>query len=108
MRTGVPVDELTYAAGVSKPTSGNSDTSKFIKEITSTATRATNLWVITSTQKQTIVKERITQEELEIFLEGDSNWKQGVYLYYSQGGGGDSNVSVSNLYLNCPHCIASV
>lgn len=39
LREQVPVEELTYAAGVSQRTSGNSDASKLIKEMTSTPTR---------------------------------------------------------------------
>ncbi|PZC74314.1 hypothetical protein B5X24_HaOG208006 [Helicoverpa armigera] len=73
----VPVEELTYAAGVSQRASGNRDASKLIKEITSTPTRATKFRkAITSAQKQIVVKKHTPEEALAIFVEGDFSRRQ--------------------------------
>ncbi|CAH1099302.1 unnamed protein product [Psylliodes chrysocephalus] len=72
LREQVPVEELTYAAGVSQRVSGHSDASKIIKEIIASPTRAAEIRkVITTVSKQTTVKKHTPAEALAIFVEGD-------------------------------------
>lgn len=77
LRAQIPVEELTFAACVSQGTSGNSDTSKIIKEITSTPTRAKKFRNIISTKKDHVVRKYTPQEALSLFVEGNftrSQW----------------------------------
>lgn len=73
----VPVEELTYAAGMSRHTSGNTDVAKVIKEITATPTRAKKYRkVFNSSLKKVTVKKFTPQEALTLFVEGDFTRKQ--------------------------------
>ncbi|CAH2109275.1 unnamed protein product [Euphydryas editha] len=77
LREQLPVEELTYAAGMSQRTSENSDASKLIKEMTSTPTRATKFRkVISSADKQIVVRKHTPEEALAIFVEGDFSRRQ--------------------------------
>lgn len=71
LRAQIPVEELTFAACVSQGTSGNSGTSKIIKEITSTPTRAKKFRNIISTKKDHVVRKYTPQEALSLFVEGN-------------------------------------
>lgn len=69
--------KLTYAAGVSQRTSGNTDVAKVIKEITATPTRAKKYRkVFNSSLKKVTVKKFTPQEALALFVEGDFTRKQ--------------------------------
>ncbi|CAH0551072.1 unnamed protein product [Brassicogethes aeneus] len=84
LREQIPVEELTYAAGVSQRTSGNTDASKIIKEIASISTRATEIRKsITSAQKQALVKKYTPQEALSIFVEGNFTRRQWEVIHIS-------------------------
>lgn len=77
LRAEVPVDELTYAASVSQGTSGKSDVSKIIKEITTTPTRAKKFRrVVLSAKTKHIVRKYTPQGALAIFVNGDFTRKQ--------------------------------
>lgn len=72
LRAQVPVNELTYAAGVSQGTSGNKAASKLIKEITSSPTRARKVRkILASTKKEVTVKKYTPQEALALYVNGD-------------------------------------
>lgn len=92
LRAQIPVEELTFAACVSQCTSGNLDTSKIIKEITSTPTRAKKFRNIISTKKDHVVRKYTPQEALSLFVEGNftrSQWnllqgeRKEIYPCYS-------------------------
>ncbi|KAF2894244.1 hypothetical protein ILUMI_11929 [Ignelater luminosus] len=80
LRKQVPVEQLVYAASVSQCTSGNTDASVIIKEITSIPTRATKsispYKSIIFKRKQVDVKKHTPQETLAIFVEGDFTTRQ--------------------------------
>ena len=77
LRKQVSVDELTYAARMSQHTSGNTDVSKFIKEITATPTRAKKYRkAFNSAFKKVTVNKLTPQEALGLFVEGDFTRKQ--------------------------------
>ena len=72
LRKQVSVDELTYAARMSHHTWGNTDVSKFIKEITATPTRAKKYQkAFNSAFKKVTVNKLTPQEALALFVEGD-------------------------------------
>ncbi|XP_050514918.1 uncharacterized protein LOC126890114 [Diabrotica virgifera virgifera] len=84
LREHVPVKELTYAAGVSQPTSGNTDALKIIKDIVSSPTRATKIRkVIKTATKQATIKKHTPEEALAIFVEGDFTRRQWEIIYKS-------------------------
>lgn len=77
LRDQVPVDELMFAARVSQGTSGNTDTSKVLKEITATPTRATKFRkIISSAKKDHMTKKYTPREALALFVEGDFTRRQ--------------------------------
>lgn len=77
LQAQVPVEELTYAARVSQSTSGNTDRSVIIKEITSTPTRAKKYRkIIYSAKKEHASKKYTPQEALALFVEGDFTRRQ--------------------------------
>lgn len=80
LRAQVPVEELTFAARVSHGTSGNKDTSKIIKEITSTPTRAKKFRKIVFSKKEPVVIKYTAQEALSLFVEGNFTRRQWTLL----------------------------
>lgn len=77
LRDQVPVDELTFAARVSHGTSGNTDTSKVLKEITASPNRATKVRsIISSAKKDKATMKYTPQEALALFVEGDFTRRQ--------------------------------
>jgi len=74
LREQVSVEEFTYAASVSRRTSGNNNAAKLIKYVTTTPSRATKCRNVI-TQKQLITKKFTPQEALAIFV-GDFTRKQ--------------------------------
>lgn len=84
LREQVPVEELTYAAGVSQRTSGNTDASKIIKDIVASPTRATKIRkVIKTATKQAVIKKHTPEEALAIFVEGDFTRRQWEIIHKS-------------------------
>ncbi|KAL4706858.1 hypothetical protein ACJJTC_010092 [Scirpophaga incertulas] len=69
LRAHVPVEELTFAACVSQSTSGNKVSSKMIKEITSTPTKAKKFRRIISSEKDHDKMKYTPQEALSLFVE---------------------------------------
>lgn len=71
------MEELTYAARVKEGTSGNTDTSKMIKDMTLTPTRSKKFrTIISSAEKEVSVKKYTPQEALSLFVEGDFTRRQ--------------------------------
>lgn len=83
LREQVPVEELTYAAGVSQRMSGNNDASKIIKDILSSPTRATKIRKVMTTTKETILKKHTPEEALAIFVEGEFTRRQYEIIHSS-------------------------
>ncbi|KAL4720247.1 hypothetical protein ACJJTC_019235 [Scirpophaga incertulas] len=92
LRAHVPVEELTFAACVSQSTSGNKVSSKMIKEITSTPTKAKKFRRIISSEKDHDKMKYTPQEALSLFVEGNftrSQWnllqggRKDIYPCYS-------------------------
>lgn len=83
LRAKVPVEELTFAACVSQGTSGNIHTSKMIKEITLTPTRAKNIRRTISSKKDQVQLKYTLPEALSLFVEGNFTRRQWNLL---QGG----------------------
>lgn len=77
LREKVPVEELTFAAQVKMGTSGNTDTSKLMKDITLTPSRSKKIRkIISSAAKEIKVQKHSPVEALIQYVEGNFTRKQ--------------------------------
>ncbi len=77
----VPADELTYVAHMNIRASGNSDISKFIKDITVSQTLETKFRKAISNAPNQVFKKHTPSKALAIFVEGEFTRKQWEILH---------------------------